>query len=338
MSIENKLKEITELIDNIKVHSDRLKDQDSLPLLELSAIISKITQLHENALILKYLAAVKQHYELEEFGVESPVSRHQSETIEDSDEVKEESEIEGSVLLEESNNKEDANAAIDAMVEKTIDSLPAESKKEVVPEKKPIVEQRVKGVTEEPPIPAKEESALVSEIEPEKVSVPEFKVEHTPEIKDIFPSPELKKEVLAEARNNEEKKPEVAQKEVKQPDEEEPAITIREIESKVEIESRPDLNEAFSGSKDDSLSGQLRKQPIKDLVSAIGLNERYLYANDLFNGEMTDFKQAIQQLNEFENGSEAKAFFNNSLKNRYGWEEDNDLAKALYLLVERRYI
>ena len=112
---------------------------------------------------------------------------------------------------------------------------------------------------------------------------------------------------------------------------------IGEFESKQEISSKPDINEAFA-SADSSLSGHLQKHPIADLMSAIGLNERYLYANDLFEGDMQEFKNAIKMLNEFQSGNEAKAFFDSGLRSTYNWEDDNTLAQALFNLVERRYL
>ena len=82
----------------------------------------------------------------------------------------------------------------------------------------------------------------------------------------------------------------------------------------------------------------MRKQPIADLLTAIGLNERYLYANELFGGSMEDFKEAIRILNECENLEAASSYCKNELQKSFGWEDDNELFKALVALVERRYL
>ena len=112
---------------------------------------------------------------------------------------------------------------------------------------------------------------------------------------------------------------------------------MEQLEDNNEISSKPDINEAFA-SEDSSISGHLQKQPIADLMSAIGLNERYLYANDLFEGDMQEFKNAIKMLNEFENVGDAKSFFESGLRGTYGWEDENELAQALFNLIERRYL
>lgn len=103
-------------------------------------------------------------------------------------------------------------------------------------------------------------------------------------------------------------------------------------------ENTPDLNEIFSAKDDPSLSGQLKKQPVADLLTAIGLNERYLYANELFAGNIDEFREAIRILNEFDDLDQAKEYFNKELKRNYEWDDDNELSEALLSLVERRYL
>jgi len=100
---------------------------------------------------------------------------------------------------------------------------------------------------------------------------------------------------------------------------------------------KPDLNQVFSTEVDPSLSGQLQKQPISDLLTAIGLNERYLYANELFGGNMEEFKEAMRRLNECENLEGAKSFCFEQLKKDYDWEDDSELFQALMTLLERRF-
>ena len=122
---------------------------------------------------------------------------------------------------------------------------------------------------------------------------------------------------------------------VEEPIEEPEEIEVQAEENEANTEQ--DLNETFSSSQEPSLSGQLGKQPITDLLASIGLNERYLYANELFEGDMEVFKEAIQQLNQSDNYAEAINYCNEELKVKYGWEEENELYKALLTLIERRF-
>jgi outer membrane biosynthesis protein TonB len=263
MDSPKKRKEITALIDNIKMHSDRLTDSQNVPILELSVILSKITRLHEKTVILKYLLAKEQNHEDEEFGIEDIYQEKQ----------KLESE-----LSQPTQSASDVNAPTPE-AEKEED---AEGKSEELAKEKP--EEQKEEETKSPDKATNEEK--------EQATVKE-----------------IKKEIIADLP----KETEAVPKEM------------------------PDLNEQYAGDEDPSLSEQLRKQPIADLMTAIGLNERYLYANELFEGDMEAFREVIKILNEFDDREQAVAYFKSQLIPTYEWKADHDLVKALYLLVERRY-
>lgn len=267
MDIQSKREEVQGLIDNIKEHSDRLKQSQNLPLLELSVILSKITQLHEKTLILKYLAAVDQNHAEEEFGSKVYFKKK----LDDQDE-------ELALDAKKADKSKTDRSDSDNKGKKSSDSVEKETSEHLTEEKS---DKKLDKAKEESPA-----------------------AEHLIEITEDSTHNKKGFDVLKE---------------------------------KQELSAKPDLNEAFTEEEDPSLSGQLRKQPIQDLLTAIGLNERYLYANELFDGNIEDFREAIQRLNEFNNGAEAKAFFNEELRRDFGWEKDSEMAKALYLLVERRY-
>ena len=102
------------------------------------------------------------------------------------------------------------------------------------------------------------------------------------------------------------------------------------------IEDYVDLNARFS-SEDHSLSDQLKKQPIANLLTAIGLNERYLFANQLFNGDMAQFIEEIKKLNSFDSEEKALAYFDNELSDKESWKSSEDLVEAFRLLIQRRF-
>src|SRR5687767_7913703 len=54
MDIKAMRKEITELIDNIKRHSDELTDKPHIPQLELELIVSKIEKLYKKSILFNY--------------------------------------------------------------------------------------------------------------------------------------------------------------------------------------------------------------------------------------------------------------------------------------------
>jgi hypothetical protein len=297
MKIENKLSEITKLMENIKKHSDSLNGLGTIPVLQIAVILSKINKLQEQAIVLKHLCEIQQGKRVDLHPIElyaTAVSNE--EDVQESTEKKNEPKPVKDEVVEEdamlSEKEDDTNDALDQMVEATIH---VEEEKE-----KPSADNEV-------------------ELETTEEDDSENQTNQSAELNEDF----LNK-ILGEARDDE--------KEAGQADQQ-----VEQLEDKNEISSKPDINEAFT-TEDSSISGHLQKQPITDLMSAIGLNERYLYANELFEGDMQEFKNAIKMLNEFESVMEAKSFFESGLRNTYGWEDDNELAQALFNLIERRYL
>lgn len=323
MNIKEKRKEITALINNIKEHSDRLKDLETLPLLELSVILSKINKLHENTLILKYLSAVKQKHEEDEFGVDTSFIKANLESVET--EVKEENwleELVNEVVEEEVEIKEEEHLPEEVQLHEEV-----QAEEHVIEESHPDEEEDVveeQAAIEEPT--AIEESVVFEEQLEESVEVDQ---EDTDDEETSLYQENLEAE--------QEERP-LVQQEVEESLEIETGISLEELEQNEELESKPDLNEVFSEEEDGSLSGQLKKQPIADILSSIGLNERYSYANELFDGDVEDFKRVIGLLNDFDSAGEAIEFFNNELSSTYNWETDNAIVQALLQLVERRHL
>ncbi|MDA9312345.1 hypothetical protein N9515_02610 [Vicingaceae bacterium] len=307
MKIENKLSEITRLIENIKKHSDNLNGLGTILVLEIAVILSKINKLQEEAVVLKYLCEMQQGKRVDLHPIEltaTAVSNEedQKESKEKKNQLKSEKNkgVEEDAMLSEKGDS--TNEALDRMVEATIN----------------IEEEKEKPSTD------KEASTLSSENKKDELEgTQESELENISDL-DTELNDGLFNKILDEAINNE--------KEAEQAE-----SLAEQLEDNNEISSKPDINEAFA-SEDSSISGHLQKQPIADLMSAIGLNERYLYANDLFEGDMQEFKNAIKMLNEFENVGDAKSFFESGLRGTYGWDDENELAKALFNLIERRYL
>ena len=80
----------------------------------------------------------------------------------------------------------------------------------------------------------------------------------------------------------------------------------------------------------------IQKPAISDIKAAIGINDRFQFANDLFQGNMQEYEIGIQQLNSSENIDSAMIYFH-SLQQLYSWDLENDTVKRLLELVERRY-
>jgi hypothetical protein len=259
MDIQGKRKELTELVDNIKEHSDRLTVSHTLPSLELSVLLSKISKLYEEMIVLK----------------------HELSKVEFSN-------IEKLMVAEEEIPEDSVEIAKQAEAKRTEN-----------------IEQHEEVITPEREVPT------------EKVEEVETKL---PESNEVKKEPEIEEPIEIPAI---EKLPNAAKEAVKTP-------TPYEIDFQ-------DLNTKLSGKEDNSVVDQLQKQPISDLTTAIGLNERYLYSNELFGGNMEVFRSALKELNSKANLSEALAYFNEDLLVKNNWNIENELVHSLKLLVARRF-
>ncbi len=87
------------------------------------------------------------------------------------------------------------------------------------------------------------------------------------------------------------------------------------------------------------LSDRLSEQPISDLTKAMGINERMLTINELFDGNNQVFKDAISELNSLNSFEEAKSYISVHLIEQFGWvhPKKRKKAKVFIKLVKRRF-
>ncbi len=80
----------------------------------------------------------------------------------------------------------------------------------------------------------------------------------------------------------------------------------------------------------------IQRPSITDLKTEIGINDKFLFANELFKGSMQEYSVAIQQLNICDTYESAMLYFQ-SLQQLYNWDPKNETQKRLLELVDRRY-
>jgi hypothetical protein len=81
----------------------------------------------------------------------------------------------------------------------------------------------------------------------------------------------------------------------------------------------------------------LKHEPIKDLRKAIGINDRFVFINDLFRGDEPMYERSIKTINSFYIFQEAEYWINRELIVKLGWDRDNDVVQHFYQLVRRRF-
>jgi len=85
------------------------------------------------------------------------------------------------------------------------------------------------------------------------------------------------------------------------------------------------------------LGHRLKASPVKDLRKAIGINDRFVFINELFRGDENMYERSIKTINSFNILAEAEYWIQRELKVKIGWNESSDIVKHFDQLVRRRF-
>lgn len=116
---------------------------------------------------------------------------------------------------------------------------------------------------------------------------------------------------------------------VQLPKKEQTAVTIGES-----FTNQPgSFNDTLSNQKsEEGVTEMLKSKPIKNLSEAIGVNDRFLFIREIFNGSSESFNAAIARLDTAESVSDAKAV----IMSYTGDNQENEAVKQLIDLVKRK--
>jgi hypothetical protein len=217
--------------------------------------------------------------------------------------------------------------------EQNVDTEPAES--EPVTEEKPLGDEfgfffRFEDMPEEekaPEKPKESESKVVHVMEaiPEE-EIPERDRVHGDELVKDNPlvMPRLDEEVKAEKEEIERESPEVVT-----------GVFTEEDDAEFELSTGETLGEKMMG-EDNSLAAKLQQTPGRDLKSVIGINDKFLFVNELFGGSMEKYTKSIENLNDLKTLNGAMIYLN-ELKIELQWNSSNEAYLKLKDLVSRKF-
>lgn len=104
------------------------------------------------------------------------------------------------------------------------------------------------------------------------------------------------------------------------------------------FQSTPTLNDRLaSNQSDESIATKLKSNPVADLKKAIGINEKFALINELFQGDINAYNDAIEVLNTAVDEPTAISYLEQTLASKYGWNAADESYLKLRNLVERRY-
>ena len=198
---------------------------------------------------------------------------------------------------------------------------------------------------EEHAVPHKEKASEVPEEKTPKTDPQENKPEPT---RERTPPPVTEKKKIA-AETEEREKPEEPEAKAPLAEKEQPAPKPKpEKAAPVEkskdpvrtadlfAENNATLADKFRDEGDASLGARMQKNKITDLKDAIGINEKFLFINDLFDGNMQDYNNAVENINSMGTLEQAKSVISN-LGEKYKWDVKPDAVNHFMSYVERRF-
>lgn len=82
------------------------------------------------------------------------------------------------------------------------------------------------------------------------------------------------------------------------------------------------------------MSTRLQNKPIGDLGKAIGINDKFLFIKELFDGDSARYSETLIHLNSFSDLNDAIIF----LQDNFQWTDNNEYAAKFIDLVRRKFI
>lgn len=110
-----------------------------------------------------------------------------------------------------------------------------------------------------------------------------------------------------------------------------------EIHQTIARDQSSSLNDRLKQSQIE-LGDSLVETPIKDLKKAVGVNDRFLFINELFRGDEVMYERSIKTINSFSIYPEAEYWIKRELKLKLGWNDRNEVVKQFDQLIKRRFL
>ena len=111
------------------------------------------------------------------------------------------------------------------------------------------------------------------------------------------------------------------------------------VASIVEVKTEPILvpSEKIEIKEVKEVKDHLVLEPIKDLRSAIGINDKFQFIQELFGGDEKSFEANIKSINAFKIFPEAQFYIKRELREKNNWDEESNVVKQFDQLIKRRF-
>lgn len=184
----------------------------------------------------------------------------------------------------------------------------------------------------------KEEKAIINPKEPEKTlenKIPVSEIVKPNIVQHLEPKVEIEHKREPELKQIEEM-PVVSFSLNRNPESQKEKEIFIHPNSDLFSEAKPSVADKLSVGQDTRLADRIQQNKISDIKAAIGINDKFLFINELFAGNLKDYNQSIDQLNLSSNYQEANSAFNR-FKEQFSWDEKDEVVIKLKTIVNRKY-
>ncbi len=117
-----------------------------------------------------------------------------------------------------------------------------------------------------------------------------------------------------------------------------PVVEISQL-NLAEVKTEPILvaSEKIEIKEVKEVKDHLVMEPIKDLRSAIGINDKFQFIQELFGGDEKSFEVGIKTINAFKIFPEAQFYIKRELREKNNWDEESNVVKQFDQLIKRRF-
>ena len=189
-------------------------------------------------------------------------------------------------------------------------------------------------VKKEEVVVEKEEKEQPQNTEPNPViseTIPAPKVEQTtPEISNEEEKPLVEKVEIKEAIST---RTEITETPAPEPKKEEVKEDIGKTLGESLVGEKKSVNDLIANNKESKRQQTLMGKPIADLTKSLGLNDRFMFQRELFEGNADVMKQTLLQLNEMPDFNSAQSF----ISSNFNWDNEQEATQAFYSYIKRKY-
>ncbi len=120
----------------------------------------------------------------------------------------------------------------------------------------------------------------------------------------------------------------------------EPPAVQKKSAKAIEIDlfaaEEPTFSIKLKDAREKTFGPKIPSERIENLKSAISINEKFIFINELFEGNLREYNETIETLNGFKNLEQAADFLDLMRKKNF-WDTGSNAFKKLKELLERRF-